>query len=375
MVKVAYVHVLPLEYYPPARNLLGIMAAQPAWRVRAWSSENRRGQPPARIPGVEISRPAQSARGIMPVRVLRLLTWHIRTALELAAWRPDAVMYVEPHSAPAAWIYYRILRGTAALFIHHHEYYAPEDYRRRGMRLLRRSLVLEQRYLFPRAAWISQTNQPRLDLLLQWNRSIRPEAAKVLPNYPLRRFVEIAASAGAKPASAMTRLIYVGSASFEDTFIREAANLVMRHPDRVTLHVAGNNIQSDVWEWLGSLNAVNITTDPAGADYEELPRLLSDYDVGLVLYRGNTLNFVHNVTNKAIEYLAAGLEVWYPPVMSGIRRFHEAHPTERLVAMDFADPALAPPATRVRRLSRAGFSFTAETAAAPLLEKLATLCK
>jgi hypothetical protein len=372
--RIAYLHALPLEYYPPARNTLTLMCRRPGWQVRAWSSRNRRGLRTWDQSGVEVTRPTDAdPRSILPLRVAGYLAWHVRAAAGIAAWRPDALISVEPHSALAAWMYYNIFRGKAALFIHHHEYYAPEDFLRPGMRLLRSTCRLERGDLFARAAWVSQTNEERMRLLRAWNPNIRGDAARILPNYPPEEWIGKAAALHSRPASGRIRLIYLGSVSFEDTFIREAATWVARHADRASLHVAGNNIKQEVWNWLHALGSPNITFDSSGCDYSELPDLLTQFDVGLVLYKGNTLNFVHNIPNKTIEYLACGLDVWYPREVEGMRRFHESFPEERLVEVDFRDPAASIPIVAPSAGKQRDFPYTCEAAMAPLFAELERL--
>ena len=165
-------------------------------------------------------------------------------------------------------------------------------------------------------------------------------------------------------------MIYVGSASLADTYIVEIGRWAAEHARTVSLHVIGDNVAGDVWTSLQSLGADNITLDPKGCDYDSLPQLLTKYDVGLVLYKGNTLNFVHNVPNKAIEYLAAGLEVWYPSEMRGMRAFHASHPQLPLREVDFSSL----PQTAPHLLHQSGamtlFPFTAESALAPLIATL-----
>ena len=39
--------------------------------------------------------------------------------------------------------------------------------------------------------------------------------------------------------------------------------------------------------------------------------MLVNYDVGLILYNGNSTNFIYNAPNKLFEYLACGLDVWF----------------------------------------------------------------
>jgi len=372
-VRVAYLHVLPLEYYPPATSTLTVFSRQPGWTVSAWTSGNRRGLSEWQHRDVEVRRPGfPRPDASLPGRTAGYAAWHVRVAAEIAAFKPDVLISVEPHSALAAWLYYKACRGAARLFIHHHEYYAPEDFAREGMRVLRRTLPLERRDLFPRAEWVSQTNDERLRLLREWSPGIRDGAARVLPNYPTRQWVTRAAAIPRTPAAGVMRLIYIGSASFEDTFIREAAEWVAHNPGTASLHVAGNNIQPDVWRWLAELGAPNVTSDSSGFEYDELPELLRQFDVGLVLYKGNTANFVHNVPNKAIEYLACGLNVWYPIQMIGMSDFGTQFPAMPEKAFDFGSlPLLA----GERLVAPAGlgdaFPFTAEAALAPMIGEIA----
>jgi hypothetical protein len=301
--------------------------------------------------------------------MLGYTSWHMRVAAELAMWRPHAIISVEPHSTLATWTYYNVFRGNAGLYIHHHEYYAPEDYSADGMRLLRATRGLEQRDLFRRAKWVSQTNEERLRLLREWNPEITNASAHVLPNYPPEAWT-LRASRSKHDRSDKLRMIYVGSASLADTYILEIGRWAAEHAMTVSLHVIGDNVAGDVWTSLQSLGADNITLDPKGCDYDSLPQLLTKYDVGLVLYKGNTLNFVHNVPNKAIEYLAAGLEVWYPSEMRGMRVFHASYPQLPLREVDFSSLLQTPPHLLHQSGAMTLFPFTAESALAPLIATL-----
>jgi hypothetical protein len=368
--KLAYVHILPIEYYPPATNALTIFSGRKSWQVRAWTTRNARGAAAWTHNGIEIRRPFHAApdRPFLQ-RMAGYTNWHLRTALELARWKPDAILAVEPHSMLAVWLYFELLGGSAKLFVHHHEYYAPEDYTRPGMRLLAVSRRIERDSLWRRTVWVSETNDQRLKLLLKDNPSIRQDAARVLPNYPPQEWIERASDAGSSRTDARTRLIYLGSASLEDTFIREVAEWVASRPSDFSLHVTGNNVAASVWAFIRKLAAPNITIDTDGAAYERLPEVLSQFDVGLILYKGNTLNFVYNVPNKAIEYLACGLEVWYPREMTGMREFREDHGEFRIEEIDFTRLGEIAPRP-VRRETVNAFPFTAEGALARLITEL-----
>jgi hypothetical protein len=235
------------------------------------------------------------------------------------------------------------------------------------MRLLRAGRRIERDSLLARAVWVSQTNHARLSLFEKSHPRLRPGAGHVLPNYPPADWVRRArAEVGGSPE--VTRLIYVGAASFEDTFIREAAEWVTANPGSLSLHVTGDNVSRDVWAWLESLGAANITTDRSGVDYDRLPEILSAFDAGLVLYKGNTLNFVHNVPNKAVEYLACGLETWYPREMQGMNSFHEQHPDLPMRELDFRCLPRHP--LRASRKVAGSFPFTCESALEPLVREI-----
>jgi hypothetical protein len=372
--KLAFVHQLPLEIYPPATNALAIFARQNNWEVRAWSIANRKGLPAYAMEDVVVRRPGYPGPRCGSVkRLAGFLQWHFTVARELARWQPDAILSIEPHSALAVWMYYRLFGGTARLLIHHHEYYAPADFLGAGSRTSRICHHFEKNDLFKRAEWVSQTNETRLRMMQADCAAVTAAKARVWPNYPPREWVArgqgVDHARQSKRETATLRLVCVGSLSFEDTFIREVCQWVAARPDQVSLHLCGHNVRPDVWEWIESLKAPHISTQPAGCDYDALPDLLTQFDVALVLYKGNTLNFVHNVPNKAIEALACGLEVWYPPEMEGMIRFHRKFPGLPLRVVDFRrmEDFLPMP---LERFDIDPTAFSAEQAGEPLLQAL-----
>lgn len=144
---------------------------------------------------------------------------------------------------------------------------------------------------------------------------------------------------------------------------------VVAHSGEVSLHLCGHNVRADVWKWIGSLEADSISTDPAGCTYDALPELLTQFDVALVLYKGNTLNFIHNVPNKVTEALACGLEVWYPPEMEGMIGFQRDFPELPLRMIDWKNPPDAIP-ERLQAPAADDFPFTCEKATQCLVEAI-----
>jgi len=372
--KIAYLHNLPLEYYPPATNTLDLLGREKKSEVCAYTTHNRKNRKAYKNKAVTVYRshsPNPESNFLWRAGVA--LWWHLRTAVSMWAFKPDAIIYFEPHSAIAAYLYYRFFRGNARLFIHHHEYYAPEDYLRPGMRLPHLGCRLEQSYLFRHAAWISQTNEDRLRLAKEHHPKVPDDVWRTLPNYPPKDWCSKEKRTDAAKKEGRLRLIYVGSASFQDTYIREIVRWVASHPDTVLLHISGYNVAQDAWEWLEKERFPNVTFDANGYEYDELPNILVDFDIGLVLYKGNTTNFVYNVPNKVFEYLACGLDVWYPKEMKGMRNMDWGGINKPL-EIDFQlltshHSINYPPRARNAHL-KPDFPFSAENALLPLLDEL-----
>jgi hypothetical protein len=375
--KVAYVHNLPLEYYPPATNFLDLIGLRQQAEVRVYTTCNRKQRAWYENSALKItrSRPPNPAAASL-WRMVVALWWHLRTAISLVVFRPNAIVYIEPHSAIAVYLYRRILRGSARLFIHHHEYYEREDYARPGMRVPQLGNRLERSYLFQRAEWISQTNIDRLQLAQRDNPEIPDAAWHVLPNYPPSAWAGQMQPRPKRPAHLPVRLIYVGSASFEDTYIREIVRSAAACPGHIALHICGYNVAPEVLAWLEKERYSNVTFDANGYDYEDLPAILSAFDIGLVLYKGNTTNFIFNVPNKVFEYIRCGLEVWYPREMAGIRNCQSLKPgllrELDFTKLDFTRLGGPQPDERKRPEfpSKDRHEFTAEQALAPMFALL-----
>jgi hypothetical protein len=83
------------------------------------------------------------------------------------------------------------------------------------------------------------------------------------------------------------------------------------------------------------LQLPNIQFFNTGIEYDDIPKLLTQYDVGLVLYKAITLNFKYNATNKFFEYLACDLDVWFPKQMEGCYPYITKDTYPKVVKIDF----------------------------------------
>lgn len=350
--RLALIHELPLEYYPPTTNLIEYASSSADVDVAVYSTHNQRGRPEYTHPNVTVWRPQKSTA---KHRVLQRLKWHLDVARDLARHEPDAVLYVEPHSALAPYLYYKWFRGKAQLFLHHHEYYSPEDYRHPSNKTIRFFHRLETNYLFPRANWISQTNPKRLELFSADHPTVAHNKLQVLQNLPPANWSKVSNhawnDAGRKGP---LKLVYVGSVSLTDTHIEAVIRWVKQKPQQdVSLDVYAYQVDVQTAEYLKNNSGPNIRFHSEGIAYSDIPDMLSYYHVGLILYKGNTVNFQHNATNKLFEYLACGLDVWYADGLKGVEPYRTSGTYPQVLRVCFqslANEATSPNFDRNRLL-------------------------
>jgi hypothetical protein len=70
-------------------------------------------------------------------------------------------------------------------------------------------------------------------------------------------------------------------------------------------------------------------------DYEQLPATLKNYDVGLVIYKPTSDNWIYNAPNKVFEYLACGLDVWFSKTMTFAMTFARENVFPKIIPVDF----------------------------------------
>jgi hypothetical protein len=198
---------------------------------------------------------------------------------------------------------------------------------------------LEKSRLYPEANWISQTNETRMKLFLDDNSEIQPSQAAVLPNYPPSAWWngENRAWSGLQPVAPI-RFVYVGALSRADTFIEEAVSWIRGlGSEKATLDIFSYNLQAETRCWLRSVAGDGIRFHEEGIPYDDLPQRLRDFHAGLILYKGNTPNYIHNASNKLFEYLACGLDVLYPRQMEGVAPYACGDRRPRVIERDFYD--------------------------------------
>jgi hypothetical protein len=336
-VRIAVVHAYALERYPPATNAIDYFAGSQHADVLVISIETSANVSVYSNPLCEIRRiPFRDPSESTLSNAVRGISWHWKAARLMASWKPDVVFYWDPQSALACYLCLRWMGCKSRLFIHHHEYHAPEDFLRAGMRIARLGHYFERHWLFPKASWISQTNAERLRFLRRDFPSLTDQQTRVMPNYPPSAWIERCPSGRISQLADTLRLVYVGSLSLEDTFIGALVSWLITNPDAgLTLDIFTNNCKQQTLEFLRDAAGKVVRLHDAGVDYQQIPDVLADFDVGVVLYRCNTTNYVYNASNKLFEYLMCGLDVWYPPTMLGIKPYARDDAWPRVIEVDF----------------------------------------
>lgn len=330
--RIALIHFQPLEWYPPVCNLLNSMAGEKnirqlqVYSCRHYDSisyyQAGPGQLIQRFPGI------RKTDGRLK-RLLKYMYFNLGTLLRLLKQQPEQILYIETLSAWPALLYKKLFPRTRVL-VHYHEYVSPAEIES-GMALQRYLHRLENK-MYPQFSWLSHTNAQRLGFFMEEHSSISAPVAHVMPNYP-----PAAWTAKAKvPARQHKpfRLVYVGAVSFSTLYFRELFEWILARKEQCSLDIYSLRIPAEVNEWIQAHPDAPIQLK-GPLNYQKLPDVLPAYDVGLILYKGHIPNYIYNAPNKLFEYLACGLDVWYPQQMSSCHAYADENHLPKVLPLDF----------------------------------------
>ncbi len=328
------IHFAPLELYPPIQNLLNEIAKRnPKAKVFVLTTRTKVNElsrfelTDGKITIVRLGSTLQGRPAL--VRLIGYVYFYLLSFIYLVARFPDRVLYFETLSSFPAYLYKRFIRRRAKVFIHYHEYTSPEEYQL-GMALSRYFHGLEM-WLIPKAEWVSHTNEFRMGLFRNSLIPLRGFNEFILPNYPPRSWFQ----EGKRNRQLPLKIVYVGSLSLSTLYLREFAEWVLEQNGDVIWHIYSYNFTEDARNYLLKLKPEWISMND-GLDYRKLPAVLKDYDVGVVLYKGHIANYIFNAPNKLFEYLACGLDVWFPTIMTGSLPYRTTNVYPGIYSFDFS---------------------------------------
>jgi hypothetical protein len=369
--KIAIVHYLPLEYYPPVTNFLNYAVSNDRLKINVYSTNNNKNRKEYINEGLNLikrfSLPDENDNNFE--RIFKYLKFNLFSFISLIINNPKEILYFESFSAAPVYWYLRLFGKNKRLRIHYHEYDSPDWYKN-GMRLVKIYHKYEQEFLYKKANWISQTNSKRIELFLKDNPQVNEEKMQILPNYPPKSWLNKTTEIARKEKKEI-KTVYVGSLSLKDTYIKEYCEWVVKQNGKVTFDIFSYNLHDDTKIYLKNLNSEEIRFFNEGLKYDSIPQVLKDYDVGLILYKALTDNFKYNAPNKLFEYMACGLEIWFSVKMKGCVPYIRAQ-NPRIIPVDFLNienVTLLKAKTGIP--TSISQKYTAEEALAPLINELA----
>jgi len=325
--KLSVLHFNPPEKYPPLMNLLNFISAQKGITTELYTTHQNTGINKYSKDSILIHHYGKNS--FNPIkRYFTYLSFNIRTFISLIIMNPDSVMVYETISVFPAFFYLKFFKNKK-LMIHYHEYTSPSE-TAGGSRYYKLLHRLEKK-MFPNACWISHTNQERLDLFRKDNESVTFKSLQVLPNYPPLSFYDVVPHTITFPV----RFVYCGVLSTENMFLKEFTEFILSQNGNATCDFYVLNCSDQIRSYFAS-------TDKCLRLHEEiyyfdLPKVLSKYDIGVVLHKGTSPNYQFNLPNKVLEYLSSGLEVWCSSQLTTTVQFKKNNNLEQLKIVDFSN--------------------------------------
>jgi hypothetical protein len=209
---------------------------------------------------------------------------------------------------------------------------SPVEYRQ-NMRLVTKMYKLEGKMIPGSYSWISHTNQNRLNNFIK-DHHLEKERSSVfhtMPNYPSRFWAKEKTSFN---SSRKVRLVYIGSLGLDSMYLKELVTWVLSNKQSLSLNFYSHNIDEEAKRFLESINDDCILLNN-GCNYEELPGILKNFDVGLVIYKPVSENWIQNAPNKVFEYLACGLDVWFSKTITYTLSIAREHVYPKIIPLDF----------------------------------------
>ena len=303
--RIVILHFQPLEKYPPILNLIRDLERDEIEKVSVLSTNTSNNWFTSPL---VLHRWGQIGSSKW-ARYATYIIYNLFALCYLLIKRPTKVVYYETLSCwPVYW--YKKIRSNSKVFIHFHEYTSCEE--KNSSSAYYKNLLVKEIYLLQKADWVSHTNDDRMRLFRKDYPFLHDKQCHIFPNYPPEDWTLRAQQIrSTRIPSEIIKLVYVGALGMQTTYIQELAEWIQEQHGKYSLDIYTDNIEPEVREFLQNLNSSFIQLK-AAIPYFDLPEVLAQYDIGVVLYKGHIPNYVYNVPNKVMEYLLCGLHVWFP---------------------------------------------------------------
>ncbi len=325
---VVVVHFQPLEGYPPVMNVIQSLIHENISVEILTTGSTKNWFNPS---GVRIFR-LGSYFGNSIKRYVCYLKFNFLGFWQLLNLTPKCVICYETGSIGPVYLY-KLLKPQTAVFLHHHEYESVSE--KASFSGYQKFLGKLESKLFKDLNWLSHTNTDRLEMFKTDNEISETKKLHIFPNYPSMQWARAGILKKRADEKKVLKLVYVGSLGLHTTYITEVISWIAAQNGNATLTIYSQNLENKVIELINTADSAHIIFKQ-NISYFELPEVICQFDVGLVLYNGHIPNFTLNVPNKVNEYLACGLNVWYSDVLVTTQTFAKENPDYPLFAVDFS---------------------------------------
>lgn len=322
-------HFRPLEHYPPIQNLLNYLNdSSEVDEVVCFSTYGK-------LISIEFGNQTKVFRfgkvgGNKIVLWLTYFYYNLVSIAFLLLKHPKQIMYFESLSAYPVYFYKRFINSNVNIYIHYHEYTSKGEYIKASR--VERFFHAKEKYLYPKAKWISHTNEIRLAKFLIDEKLEKDEMLhRIMPNYPARNWAKANTSGD---INKRLKIVYVGySLTKEGSYFNEIIDFLKEREYPIELNVYCIQSNDFMKNLEGQQGNLSVKLHQA-VSYGELPKILSQHHIGVILYKAKTQNYINNAPNKLFEYLSCGLDVWYPKGMQGIYDY-DSKVQPKVLRLDF----------------------------------------
>jgi len=328
-VDLVVVQFQPLEGYPPVMNVIQSLVTE---NISVSILSTRSNKDWFNPNGVKIFR-LGSYLGNSIKRYVCYLKFNFLGFWKLLKLTPSCVICYETGSIGPVYLY-KLVKPQTAVFLHHHEYESVSE--KESLSGYQKILGKLESNLFKDLRWLSHTNSDRLNKFKINNTDLELAKCKVFPNYPSKNFIPNSTKEfERKVATRILKIVQVGSLAGDGTYIYQFIDWVIGQDGNVEFDIYSQNVNLEIINYANTTNSPYIRILRA-IPYSDLPNVLINYDVGVVLYKGDLENVIYCLPNKVNEYLACGLNVWYSDVMVTTQTFSKENPDYPLFAVDFS---------------------------------------
>ncbi len=268
-------------------------------------------------------------------RYLNYFIFNISTFFKLIFFRPKLVVVYETLSVLPLFYYLRLCKNIEVL-IHHHEYISPQEINNSSS-YFKYLISVEKKLYSHEKCKISHTNSDRKELFLKDHQDVSRESVNIYPNLPPKSWYEMSEFKILKDNKPI-KMVHVGAIGLEGTYLAEIVDFIISNSGKYILDLYVSNIDSATEIYLDKLlKTTDLINKKKAINYFELPNILKDYHLGLVLYKGSIPNHVYSIPNKIYEYLACRLEVWYSDKLISTTKFVDENSINGCTEVDFTN--------------------------------------